>query len=340
MIRKLTMGKSYDFAWAPPTADYLVSTAQLSIHWAAGTQTYTLTARTGDTVTAISADRRRITVEWGVDGALASLVGGQPQPAWLSFAGRAQIPVRVVRVVSLDTSPPEGGVLELAEPLPVNADAGGALEWLTMTTQVSSAHLPSTMTRAIRWSVLYTPVRFGVTGNDVVDHGTLAVVRAPFATGLTDAYLAGVAPWTANARPPGQTTWTPQIEAGLDRLCGMVVPELPTDRWEDHLTGGPWLRAHALATLLGIMEGQQAAGQDRSAAIERADLELAAEVKRRLARLEWLDDGDGTVESGETGLLAGGVEARCHVGDSSVVDLSDDVNTPDVVWRPRFGEAR
>jgi hypothetical protein len=343
MIRKLIIGKAHSWRWAPP-ADLYATVAELKIYWPAGTQTYALAKRAGDTVKTVVANsgRRQLTIECGDDGVLTTFAGGQPEPAWFTYAGQAQYPVRIARVTASNggnpPTTPATMTVELAEPLPSNAPDAGALEWQTFTEQISSGHIPATMQRAVRWRVEYTPVFGGATLDDRYDHGTLAVIQVPFATGLTDGSLIAIAPWMANARPAGQMSWGPQIAAGLDRLVSLVVPELPADRWEDHLTGEPWHRAHALATVLGVLEWQQQQGQDRTAAIERAEQELAAEVARRLKRIEWLDDGDGTLESGESGIVRE-VSVRSHVTDASVC-VFDEVDTPDTIYRERMGEPR
>ena len=115
--------------------------------WPAGSQTYTLARRRDDTITALSTDRRRLTLAWSDDGAPADLLAGNPMPAHVSRDSLAQIPVRVVRLVSLGTG---NGVVELADALPQAVNpVGGYLEYLTVSCTIPDEDVP-TSPRAAR----------------------------------------------------------------------------------------------------------------------------------------------------------------------------------------------
>lgn len=303
MIRKLTIGQNNRFRWVPPRDEGLAIQATLTISFPGGAQSYALEGRVSDEVTAISADRQRITLTYGESGNLQNLLYGDPAPCWLQYGARNQAPCRVVRLVSdvLDGDDVIiGGVVELAEQLPVGVTAGGQLEWLTLVATIESEDLPAAPIRAVKWVVQYTPTEWGQAGLGSSDKGSCAVVWAPFATGLTDSSLAKFAPWTETVRPKGSSSWSDQIEAGLDHLVSVVQPNLPEGVWEDDMVGDPWLRAHALATQILILQDLISKGVDRTAALEVIEKDFLNEIKNRLARPEWIDvDHDNVVDDAE-----------------------------------------
>ena len=114
--RKLLTGLSHVFRWS--NADgVLASNPTLTIDWPAGAQSYSLTlSRQVDQVTALSADRRTLTVTWGGSGSPTTAISGdQPAPVVLQSIGLVGASLRVVRVVTDDGIE---GTLELAEPVP------------------------------------------------------------------------------------------------------------------------------------------------------------------------------------------------------------------------------
>lgn len=113
-MRKVRLGQDYRFQWSPARLMTVPTSATAVVVWPSGSQSYSLTIRGNDTVTAVSSDRRQITVTVGTSGALASLIDGNPMPAMLVNAATQEIPVLLTRVVS-------SGVYELADPLPLVA---------------------------------------------------------------------------------------------------------------------------------------------------------------------------------------------------------------------------
>lgn len=352
MIRKLTIGSDHYFLWAPPEglAYYSLTLgigATLSIQWSGSGTAYTMAlVRQVDTVTAVSADRKQLTCTWGSSGIPASWSQGDPEPAFLSAEGRGQFPVRVLRVVSNTVGDPPGGVLELAEAVPHNFAVGAYgcnLHWSTWTVKIPLADIGTSMRRPVLWTVTYQPVIDGYNpGSGQIDRGELAVVRAPFATGMNDAALLRVFPGLASAIPAGSTGWRDQAQAGMDMLVSRILPELPSGIYEDHLSGTQWLRAHALATVSVILTDLLMRGIDRSAGLEVVEAQLTEEIRLRLARREWQDtDSDGLIDAGEspvqspwTGMVSS------HVSDTTVMDLSDDPTTPDTYSRFRVTGSR
>ena len=340
MIRKLAINQDSRFRWSPPRDEGLATNATLTVYFKNSGTVYNLAGRGADTVTAISPDRKRITVEWGTSGAPFGLLFGNPAPCWLQYGGFNQAPCRVIRVVSVDPGPPAGGVLELSEQLPVGATPGGQLEWLSLSADIPSIDLPVAPKRAIKWVVNYTATEWGQAGpTQSTDRGTVAAVWVPFATGLTDATLAKIAPWTTTARPAGQSSWSDQLEAGLDYLVSVILPNLPEGVWEDDLVGEPWQRAHALATQIIIIQDLLAKGVDRAQALEALIKEFESEVKNRLARPEWIDvNHDNLVDSGET--IPPNVQPiLSHVTDPSIFDARwSDSRLPQRFVRTRIGD--
>ena len=143
--RKLLTGLAHVFRWS--NADgVLASNPTLTVDWPAGPQSYSLTlSRQVDSVTAISADRRTLTVTWGGSGSPTMAISGdQPAPVVLQGIGIVGAALRVVRVVTNDGIE---GTLELAEPvphqvtlLPVN------LHWLQRQCIIPSIDQPATPT--------------------------------------------------------------------------------------------------------------------------------------------------------------------------------------------------
>lgn len=348
MLRKLAIGTDYRFRWTPPRDEGLATLATLTVSWPTGTLTYDLEGRESDTVTAVSADRRRITVTYGDTGPIESLMFSNPAPVYLQNGAFNQVPCRVIRLVSVemdesDPPVPVGGVLELAEQLPVGVITGGTLEWLTLSADIELADIPATPVRAVRWQVAYTSTEWGQAGTGSIDRGTLAVVHAPFATGLTDASMARIAPWTSTSRPAGQSSWADQIDAGLDLLVSRILPNLAEGTWEDDLVGEPWLRAHALATQIVILQDLQSRGVDRTAALEEIQKEFIEEIKNRMARPEWIDlDSDDVIDPGEgaAGVRAATTAITSHVTDGTLNASDSDSRFPLQFTRTRIGDAR
>lgn len=329
--RKLTIGQGYRFWWYPPNpsgpADQGTA-ASLTVYWPSGSVSYTLNARTPDTVTAISADRRILTVDWGDEGSVPTgTYTDFPAPCWLT-SPVYDSPVRISRMVAVLPDPDTGATFELAEQLPSPVggivDSGASLHWLGQYVDIPSTDLPAAPIRAVRWEVLYTPTVWGQAApSGLIDRGVLAVTWAPFDTGLSDSALARIAPWTSTSRPPGCSSWADQISAGLDYLVSRIQPELPSGVWEDDLVGQPWLRAHAIATQIIILQDLIAKGVDRLASLEAMQRDFDAEVKLRIARPEWADyNQNNVIDSGETVLPATTV-VFSHISDPSVFDSTD-----------------
>lgn len=318
MIRRYTAGNDFDFLWTPPRPGAWATSASLYIYYASGSQFASMAQRAADEITTISTDRKQVTLTTtGVDFVFAGVL---PAPAFISNGPKAQIPVRVLRVVSQSS---ETFTVELSEPLPHAIATGGVLVW-----QVWSAvrTAPGTLQGPVRWAVAWEGNVDGDAMPDAaIDEGLLYIVRAPFSTGLTSARLVASSPWLAQHVPPGQSSWAPQIEIAQDTLIQRVVAILPEGRTIQDVSGGHFRNAHAMETRLLVMRGLQEAGANRRDQIEQLERDIAAELDRiGKAGVDWVDaDGDGVVDAGETNVTPGRVTLRSFTTNRNILDVSD-----------------
>lgn len=327
-MRKVRLGQDYRFQWSPARLMTVPTSATAVVVWPAGSQSYSLTIRGNDTVTAVSSDRRQITVTVGTSGALASLIDGNPMPAMLVNAATQEIPVLLTRVVS-------SGVYELADPLPLVAGAAGTIRWLTGSATIPLAHVPATPIRPVAWRVTYTPIINGGTGSVATEVGALAVVRDVFATGLVDGSLSVVAPWLRGTIAPSMAGLSTYILAGYDLLISLIRPRLPVGTWEDSLAGAQFHRAHALAAQICVCDDLAGRGVARTDLRAQLAADLKAELGGCFARIEWLDvNGDGLATANE-GATRTAAPILSHVTNLTVMDYSADPTTPDVFDRVR-----
>lgn len=337
-VRRFAASNDFIFVWTPPLANARATSVSLSIYYAAGTQTVALTQRAADEISAISSDRKSLTLTTtGTDFALPGIL---PVPAMVAFGPKSHVPVRVMRMVSQTEA---AFVVELSEPLPHAIATGGALAW-----QVWSATrtAPATIQGPVRYAVSWEGVVDGLTAPDpIVDEGLLWIVRAPFSTGLTSARLVASSPWLAQHVPPGQSSWAPQIEIALDTLIQRVVAILPEGRTIQDVAGGQFRNAHAMETRLLVMRGLQEAGANRRDQIEQLERDIAAELDRiGKAGVDWVDtDGDGVVDAGETNVTPGRVTLRSFTTNRSIIDVSTsdaETRTPMQRFRVEDGSQR
>jgi len=194
------------------------------------------------------------------------------------------------------------------------ASAAWRLRWQVYTVTIPAEDVGTTPTRAMpaRWSVDWSRR----TGADLPalatrDQGLLHISVTPFATGLTDDGIYQLVPGFAALVPQRQTSWEEQRDAALDALATWLSTEIGSSRYVDDLPGAQFRRAHALLTVLAVLQGQQAVGIDRTDAIAGYTAQAENEVKAQLARVQWLDlDGDGVIDEGETDVSASKPSSR------------------------------
>jgi hypothetical protein len=344
--RKLISGRDCVFWWTP--AEGVITGAPLLVvDWPSGSSAYQLDpTREPDTVTAISADRRTLSVTWGLSG-LPSIVSDtdQPAPAVLAGVGVSGAAVRIVRVVSQTLI---AGTVDLAEPLPhpvlVSALSPLSLHWSSFTAFIPAVDQPARPTRNIMWTVDYDSQHPSGAGpiEYLRDRDVLHTVSMPFATGLTDAELLEVVP-DLKARPSGQGTWRAQREAALDELIGMIRKRI-APRVEDVLTGRPYAGAHAYLTAARVLDGRLSAGPDFSGQATYLRNLAIEMIEHQLALVDWSDvDLDGVVDDGEANVGARTVAVLSSIAStlnnaSVVAYLPDDA--PIATMRTRISDDR
>jgi len=342
--RKLNTGQAHRFRlW--PTDGVVASDPNLTVTWPTGALTYRLDlAREPDTVTAISTDRRVLTVTWGASGSPVVLASpDSPAAAMLYGVGTVEASVRVVRAVS---SGGGSGTVELAEPLPHPVTVSAStltLHWHERSVVIASGDVGTVATRNVRWSVDYTAYVQGIAVDYRRDRDVLHIVAMAFATGLSDADVLAAFP-DLRSRPMGQGSWRAQRDAALDDLVLLVRSRI-APRVEDVLPGSQFARAHAYLTAAAIVDGTSSAGADRSdlAAYYRA--RAVESVDQVLALVDWADlDGDGVVDTGVTAIGAATGRATAGIGstftDLSVVRYETDPSAPYEVTRTRVTDDR
>lgn len=352
MMLKVTIGDGFTFRWAPQDPSTVALAGTLTVNWpinppnvAPSTPTdYALTARAPDVVANVSSDRKVLSMLWSVEnaGPPAGFIGAQPEPAWLNCGPYGQFPVRIARLLTTDDT--GAGTLALADALPTGVviESGATLTWLTLTADIPAEDVPAGPVYPVRWTVDATIERLGIDYPDEHDRGMLAVVWQPFQTGLTDARLASIYPWTANARPAGVQSWAGAIEAGLDRLISDLRPAIAVGKTEDDLNGPQFLRLHGLATAMVILDDLAARGAPRAEARAQAQTDYDAALKLALSRLDYLDlDGNGQVTDADKDVNQGwpglGGSAQSNPNAVNLTIDSQAVPPPPVARATVFG---
>lgn len=294
MRREFVCGQSQVFRWVPPDGWSRAESATLALYFASGTSSDSMTGRTSDELTAISADRRRLTLTWGTDAPVPDEMVTS-WSAWIDDGAGAQLPIRILRLVSDSGA---SGVVELAEPLPHAISTGGDVHIQTWQRQFAAPASPET----VRYRVTWTRSLQGGVSRTVVDEGVCYMVRALFATGLTHQAFIAHSPFLAAELPPGSSSWAPQIQVALDALMVELRKRLPSTADVSDVRGGQFLEAHAVCAEMVILRAIHAGGRDRTAQIEEARRRLAEILDAIFdAGLDWVDtDGDGAIDAGET----------------------------------------
>lgn len=341
--RKLTTGMAHRFRWG--ASDGVVSSdPTLTVTWPTGALTYTLDlAREPDTVTAISTDRRTLTLTWGGSGTPVILASpDSPASASLYGVGTVEASVRVVRLV---TTGALSGTVELAEPLPHPVAVSAStltLHWHERSALIPSIDVGATPARNVRWSVDYAAYTQGIATEHRRDRDVLHIVAMVFATGLSDADVLAAFP-DLRSRPMGQGSWRAQRDAAHDDLV-LLVRQRIAPRVEDVLPGAQFRRAHAYLTAAAIVDGASSGGADRSELAAYYRARAVETVDAVLALVDWADlDGDGVVDTGETATGAATGRATAAIGstltDASVVAYEAD-GAPYEVTRLRVTDDR
>lgn len=335
MRREFVCGQSSIFRWTPPDGWSRAESATLALYLASGVTSAAMTGRAADSLTAISADRRRLTLTWDTDAPVPDEMVTS-WSAWVDDGAGAQLPVRILRLVSDSGA---SGVVELAEPLPHTIGTGGDVYIQTWQRQFSAPASPET----VRYRVTWAQSLQGGVSRTVVDEGVCYMVRALFATGLTHQAFLSHSPFLAAELPPGSSSWAPQIQVALDALMVELRKRLPSGVDVSAVRGGQFLEAHAVCTEMVILRAIHAAGRDRAPQLEEARRRLA-EILDALfdAGLDWVDvDGDGVLDASEAGAGSTRVRLRAHTQSTRYQDATEsDAETRAPMTRLRVEDER
>lgn len=339
MTHTCTIGADYDFVWTPPGGAIVDTAADvvLTVYWPGGTQTYDLALdRASDTVSAVSDDRRRLTVTYA---AAPAAFGSVPEPAVLSDGAQAQIPVSITRHEVIGAL---SGYVHLAAALPMRValSAGADLHYVRRTVKLDAAHIGNAPVKAVRWRVTYNPTVNGVAGQESYQSGLLVVARIPFGTGLTDQDVSRYWP-SLGAVAAGLPGWESARELALADLRDRIIASgVLRGASVDQLSGTQFRRVHGLLTARHVLLDRHIAGRDQTAALDRLDADIEVALKAALSSLLWLDsDGDGTVDTSETQVAGYVSVSSCGTSDLSMVDI-DDGDEPVTLTRGSMGDDR
>jgi len=148
MRREFICSQSSVFRWTPPDGWSRAESASLTLYFAAGASTDDMTGRSADDITAISPDRRRLTLTWADDAFVPDEIVTS-WSAWVDDGAGAQLPIRILRLVS-DAG--ASGVVDLAEPLPHAIGTGGDVYIQTWQRQFSAPATPQTVRYRVEWA--------------------------------------------------------------------------------------------------------------------------------------------------------------------------------------------
>jgi hypothetical protein len=290
-MRKAVLNQSYFLQWNSP---YPVSgTPSITVKTTSSTYTYDMTqGRASATVTAISNDRRTLTV----DSQATGLKEDQGQ-AFLITASDQIFNVQVVRIA--------GTVAVLADTLPREIDLSSNA---TLEFSVWSKALPTDITGTAgtyAYSIAYDE-NTGSSTRERIAKDYIKVCARPFDTGLDHDDLVRLFPQFAEAIPRRQRDFKPQINRAEQDLILMIRDSLlHQSLTEDEVFNAEtFSNTHAYLTAAIILEGQNRF--DEAAAMRTRAKELYDLAMRSVS----LDrDKDGIIEDGELDQRVSGVKA-------------------------------
>ena len=304
-MKKAITNQVYHFIWDPP-APY-APTPSITLKLSGGDYTALFTqSRSDATVTAISNDRRTLTLNIAVGTALER----DEIKAFLKTTADTYYAVSVSRL--------GGTTAILAEPLPREIDLSSNA---TLNFAMSYIDIPAdklTVNGAYPYTITFTDN----VGSIRTETGVLKVTPRPFNTGLSHDQLVGQMANLADMVPRRQSDFSPQIRAALDELALMIRDHVVTDGvTEDEVFNQQsFLRAHVYCSAAMIFEMNNQF--DAAAAMRERFLELL-EVALRSVTLDL--NSDGVIDTNEENLRrAGGSSADFSASWSSFVKSSND----------------
>ena len=319
--RKARVGVDHTFVWTAPVPG--VTSATLTItHPTLGALTPAMTqVAAALTVTAIGTDRRTLTVSaLAFDG-----IAGNWGRSFLVVPNDGTFPVDILRW--------DGTTGILAAPLPrdISLSEAGSLVWAHFYATLPAANATSAVARSMLWQVTYTGQHGGSLPTEIgQDSGLLHVVRHPFDTGLTHHKMVATYPESAPMLARANSSWDAKIEDAKDELILRIRGDLAgTGRSEDGVLGSALYRAHQELTA-SLVFGEKAANVGASVRGTRKHYERFEHLYDLAMRSSpWVDeDGDGVVDSGETGVALKGPRAIDHRGNAKRSTGTNSVTTP------------
>lgn len=286
--------------------EHVVDAADVSmtVHLLDGTtvsQAFTALSASSMTVTAVSTDRRTLTLDASTPS-VTGLVGEESGAAAWHDGQLGEIGVRIRERVS-STS------IILADPLPGRATTG-TLRYTTCYTTLTNASGVTATAGRLLFDLAYAyDLPGAMPGRTQRASGVIYVVNHVFGTGLTSEALGDFSPRWRSRSPVQQGSAKRAIESAERVLWRWIRQDLKGraegDRTEDSLSGSAFIDVHALLTLAHIarftaLDG----GRDDVEALETQAREL---YERVMESVPFLDgDGDTLIESGESDVSARG----------------------------------
>ena len=259
-------------------------------------------------VDSIGVDRRTITLTAPI-AAGAGLIAEHGGAVWLDLGASMQAAV----VIESFDSPT---VARLSRPLPIDSGTvtGGSISWRTFYADLTSLQVGAVVKRGCPWSISWeTNPGADVVGRKVKSTGLIDIVTTPFDTGLDhDGFVARFNLFSG-VEPVGQTSWAPQIRAGLSTLKNRLIGRLDAGQYLDQVQGYQFLDAHALIVADMIARSMRQATYD----VETLPVQIAREINRQFGGrgLRWVDrNSDGVVDDGETNVMEPSAVGVCSSG--------------------------
>ena len=290
-MKKAVFNQSYLLEWNSPQP--VSGTPVITVKSASGDNSASMTqGRVSATVSAISNDRRTLTVDNQVTG----LKDDQGQ-AFLITSSDQVFNVQVVRMV--------GTTAILAEPLSREIDftSSATLEFSLWTRLVPTDITGTKGTYA--YEIAYDE-NTGSSTRERLAKSYLKVCSRPFSTGLDHDDLVRLFPQFADSIPRRQRDFKPQIDQAENELVLMLRDSLlHQSLTEDEVfNADSFSNCHAYLSASYILEGQNRF--DEAAQMRTRSIELYELTMRSVA----LDlDGDGLIDDGELDNRVSGVKS-------------------------------
>lgn len=302
----------------------------MTVHLTTGatvSQTFTALSADALTVTAVSSDRRTLTLD-ALTPAPSGLVGEGSGHAHWHDGQLGEVSLRIRERVSATS-------IILADPLPGRATTGTIRPSTYTTTLTNASGVTATVGRCLFDLTYGYDLSGSMPAQQKRASGVIYVVKHVFATGLTTDSLVDFDPRLRSRQAVQQGSAERAIEASERVLWRWIRQDLKGRaegyRTEDSLSGSALHEVHALLALAHIARyTARDGGRDDANDLETRAREL---YERVMQSIPWLDgDGDAVVDEGE-----GDAPARGPVATVGGLYTSSDFTDADgVSYTPRF----